>query len=162
MGLRGTRGDHRALSLVQLVAGVLVMLASAAVAVVSLRWFTGVDLYPRELAAFLAVLGALTVFWYALLLLAFPRLQRRGLTAGLATALLVDLSIGLFAGVAYWSAGSPAAKTDMGLGLEASYVFALLGVLLWLGGWRVLLLETLGGWLAERVMRAIPPSRSQP
>ena len=122
----------------------------------------GADMDLYEYLVYLAVVGAFTVFWYLLLLLAFPRLPRQGWLTGLLTGVLVDLSIALLAVAAYWGAssrpGSPS-STNAILGLELSYAFAYLAIFLMFASWRILLVYTLGGWLAGRLMRVIPRAR---
>ena len=148
----------------QLLAGALVMLACAALVDLWFCWPAGADMDPYEFLVYLVVLGSFTVLWYPVVLLVFPRLQRDGWAVGLLTGVLVDLSIVLLAAAAYWGAsshpGSPS-STNAILGLELAYVFAYLGIFLVFTSWRIPLLYTLGGWLAEYLI-AIRRARSRP
>jgi hypothetical protein len=149
----------------QLAAGALAMLVCAALVDLWFCWPAGADMDAYEYLVYLAVLGTFTVFWYLVLLLVFPRLQRTGPAAGLLTAVLVDLSIVLLGGLAYWAAAShpeSPSSTNAILGLELAYVFAYLMIFLMFVSWRVLIVYALGGWIARRLMSAVRPSRSRP
>jgi len=139
-----------------LLGGALVMLACAALIDLWFCWPAGADMDAYEFLVYLVVIGTFTVLWFPLLLLTFPRLQRYGAVAGFVTAVLVDISIALLAAAAYWAAqshsGSPSANAI--LGLELAYAFAYLAVFLVFTSWRMLLVYTLGGWVAQRLMQA--------
>ncbi len=149
----------------QLAGGALVMLACAAVVDLWFCWPAGADIDAYEFLVYLAVLGTFTVLWYVLLVLAFPRLQRFGAVAGFVTGVLADISIFLLGAAAYWGASShpdSTAATNPILGLELAYVFAYLAIFLMFVSWRVLLVYTVGGWVAQQLMRATPPAPSRP
>jgi len=142
----------------QLLAGAVVMLVCAALVDLWFCWPAGADMDAYEFLFYLAVIGTFTVFWYLVLLAVFPRLRPYGWAAGLLTAVLVDLSIALLAALAYWAASThpnaPAATNTI-LGLELAYAFAYLAIFLMFVSWRVLLVYTAGGWVAQRLMRRL-------
>jgi hypothetical protein len=143
----------------QLLGGALVMLLCAALVDLWFCWPAGANMDAYEFLVYLIVLGTFTVLWYTLLVLTFPRMQRYGAVAGFSTAVLADISIALLGAVAYWAAadhqGSP--STNAILGIELAYAFAYLTIFLIFASWRVLIVYTLGGWIAQRVMRRAGP-----
>ena len=143
----------------RIVGGALVMLLCAALLDLWFCWPAGAQMDAYEFLVYLAIIGIFTLFWYLVLMLVFPRLQRHGWAAGLLTGLLTDLSIAILSALAYWAAAghSGSASDNAILGIELAYAFAYLTIFLVFVSWRVLLVYAAGGWVAQRLMRIPRP-----